>query len=174
MTFAWGCSHPGYPHPDAALQLCSSGVLGLLASPQPLGPVRLSWGRGKRHSLIKTIHLSNYWGFFSQIFSEKCCFSSNNFFHFFKTLLIHRDKGKKGNGAIPHLFNSICTKNSFENLNISTKVKSLSFHFVMLTCSLKVKVETKSFPQNSNLDSRACGIPVVPPAHCVCAEQHGA
>lgn len=41
-------------------------------------------------------------------------------------------------------------QNSFENLNISTEVKSFSFHFVTFTCSLKIKVKTKFFPQNSN------------------------
>lgn len=41
-------------------------------------------------------------------------------------------------------------QNSFENLSLSTELKSFSFYFVTFTCSLKIEVETKSFPPKSN------------------------
>lgn len=44
---------------------------------------------------------------------------SNKLFHVVKILLIHRHKGKAGNGAILYHF---CTKAPSRNLNIITKV----------------------------------------------------
>lgn len=48
-----------------------------------------------------------------QIFSEQGCFMPVfKLFHLFKTLLIH--KGEAGNGTIPYLSSSICTKTALK------------------------------------------------------------
>lgn len=84
-----------------------------------------AWGSGKRHSDAKTIHPGIFLFYFNFFFHEYLVnrtvssWFSNKLFHVVKILLIHRHKGKAGNGAILYHF---CTKAPSRNLNIITKV----------------------------------------------------
>lgn len=80
---------------------------------------------GERDEALTQQNLSNcfFFFFFHKYLVNSAVSSqfSNKLFHLFKTPLIHRDQGEARNGAVPHLFNSVCTKTPLKTSNLAPK-----------------------------------------------------